>query len=266
MAENSENQATRLVRVALESGARFYVYHPGAVVVDPGKDDCGVFELEGRKGRNWLVGLCYKNEERVPPQGVLRQAVETLEALAAQTGKAAPQELIDQMEANAAIDREAATLGKAPSQLAAAPRLVQLALERGLYLFHDQRGEPYAQLPTEPRETFRVNGKELRRWLAKVQWEEEKTAPSNEALSSALNLMCALGVFEGAEHPLYVRVAWHEGALWYDQGNGRAVRVTERGWETIQDPPVLFRHFPHQLPQPDLVTRVLRRHTHLKYV
>jgi len=50
-------------------------------------------------------------------------------------------------------------------------------------------------------------------------------------------------------HHLSVRVAWHEGAIIYDLGDGRAVRISRDGWDLQHTPPVLFRRFAHQRPQ-----------------
>jgi len=51
---------------------------------------------------------------------------------------------------------------------------------------------------------------------------------------------------------LFPRCAWHDQAIWYDLTNEswQAVRITHHGW-TIEQPPTLFRRFPHQLPQID---------------
>ncbi len=53
----------------------------------------------------------------------------------------------------------------------------------------------------------------------------------------------AKALFEGDEIPLHVRVAEHEGVIYVDLANDRweAVRITERGWEIVSDPPVRFR-------------------------
>jgi len=64
-----------------------------------------------------------------------------------------------------------------------------------------------------------------------------------------LNALRAKAKFEGEEHKLNVRVAEHESAFWYDLGDCRAVRIDERGWEIVDDPPILFKSFPHQKVQ-----------------
>lgn len=127
--------------------------------------------------------------------------------------------------------------------------LVDLALKRGLQLFHDERAEPYTGLPLARQEIWPVSSKAVRRWLAGLLWREEGKAASGEVLAAAINVLFSMAVFEGAEHPLHVRVAWYDNALWYDLGDWRAVKITATGWEVIDRPPVLFRHFSHQRPQ-----------------
>src|SRR5579863_3942658 len=59
------------------------------------------------------------------------------------------------------------------------------------------------------------------------------------------------GEFDGPQYQLHNRVAWHEGALWYDLSDREwsAVRVAREGWTLETNPPVLFRRFAHQRPQ-----------------
>ena len=42
---------------------------------------------------------------------------------------------------------------------------------------------------------------------------------------------------------------FNDGAIWYDLGDWRAVRIDAGGWRVVDDPPVLFRHLAHQRAQ-----------------
>lgn len=68
---------------------------------------------------------------------------------------------------------------------------------------------------------------------------------------AALGVIDGLAVFAGECHPLHNRLAWHEGAIWYDltDPDWRAVKITEHGWEIVATPPILFRRYAHQSPQ-----------------
>lgn len=130
-----------------------------------------------------------------------------------------------------------------------ADRLVGLVEGSGALLFHDEFEEPHAALHGDGRLVVRLRSKAFRRWLSKLAWEELHKAAGGEALQGALSVLEAKAVFDGPTVPLHVRVAWHDEAIWYDLGDGRAVRVRPDGWEIKEQPPILFRRFPHQKPQ-----------------
>jgi len=111
-------------------------------------------------------------------------------------------------------------------------------------LFHTPDGEAYATFPVgEHRETHAVRSKGLRLWLQRRFYEEFGRPPGAQALQDALGVVEAKALFEGDEISVHVRVAEHEGAIYVDLANDRweAVRITERGWEIVSDPPVRFR-------------------------
>jgi len=130
-----------------------------------------------------------------------------------------------------------------------ATKLVRLVENSGLTLFHDQFGEPHAALLKEGTHVFKLNSKAFRRWLARLGWARLKNAVPREAIQSAIETLSGKAQFDGKQIELHVRTAWHEGTLFYDLGNGQAVRITGKGWEIVNDPPILFRRYPHQKPQ-----------------
>lgn len=140
-----------------------------------------------------------------------------------------------------------------PSQ---ADRLVNLVVAGGVELFHDDLGEGFVRIPVRSHwEVWRCRSKDFRRWLARRFWQSEEKAPSSDALSAATNVIEAKARFEGEEHPLHNRAALHESAIWYDLADSdwRAVRVTASGWEIVAEPPILFRRYAHQRPNPEPV-------------
>ncbi len=146
--------------------------------------------------------------------------------------------------------------GEAEPRESQADRLVSLVLASGVELFHDQFGDTFALVPVGGhREIWPCRGKGLKRWLAGRLWQAEQKAANSEALSAALNVIEAQARFDGAERELHNRVAAYQGALWYDLGDRdwRAVRITPAGWEVVADPPILFRRYSHQRPQPEPV-------------
>lgn len=138
-----------------------------------------------------------------------------------------------------------------PSQ---ADNLVSLA--GAAELFHDEMRDPYARVHVSDHyEIWRVKSKGFRRWLFKRHWDVYGKAAHPNALISAISVIEGKAVFEGARATLHNRVAWQDGAVWIDLADERwrAVRVSSDGWEIIDQPPILFRRYPHQssLPEPD---------------
>lgn len=127
-----------------------------------------------------------------------------------------------------------------------------VAIGRQQDLFHDPQGTPFARIAVgEHLETWSLNSKSFKRWLRHQYFTRHGKAPGSDAVANALGVLEGIAVFEGAEHPLSVRVARHEGAIWYDLGDDqwRAVRIDEHGWEVVDRPPPLFRRYAHQAPQ-----------------
>ncbi len=133
-----------------------------------------------------------------------------------------------------------------------ADQLVSLARSSGTVLFHDEFGEPHAHARMgNARRTYKLRSQEVREWLSQQLWMTERKACNGESLSAALNTLAGIARYEGSCKPLENRVAWHEGALWYDlsDAEGRAVKITADGWDISTDPPIVFRRYNHQRPQ-----------------
>ncbi len=144
---------------------------------------------------------------------------------------------------------EAPTAAGSSSQ---ASRLAALALGSGIDLFHDARQDGWIAVPIAGhREVWPLRSGSSRRWLARRFWTAEGIAPGSEALAAAMTILEAQAQFEGPTRTLHNRIAWHEGAIWYDLSDPawRAVRVDPSGWAIVTDPPVLFRRHAHQRPQ-----------------
>ncbi len=137
-----------------------------------------------------------------------------------------------------------------------ADRLVALLDAEHVSLFHDDLNDTFAHVPvSDHREIWRCRSKSFRQWLAGRFWQVEKKAIGSEVLGSALNVIESKARFDGKEHPLHNRVAWHDGAIWYDLADKtwRAVRITAEGWRVVADPPALFRRYSHQRSQAEPV-------------
>jgi hypothetical protein len=67
--------------------------------------------------------------------------------------------------------------------------------------------------------------------------------PGSQALQDALSVLGGLALFDGQEHPVFTRLAWHDGVIYLDLCNQdwEVMEVTAAGWRCLTDLPVRFR-------------------------
>jgi hypothetical protein len=138
---------------------------------------------------------------------------------------------------------------KAESQ---ADLLVKIVDDSGAVLFHTPTDEQFISFALGNHdETWPIRSRAARRWVTTKFYRQTGKAPNNEAMQSALNVLEARAACEGDEREVYLRAAWHEGALYYDLADSewRVVRIDAHGWEVITEPPVKFRRYSNTLPQ-----------------
>jgi len=144
---------------------------------------------------------------------------------------------------NAPIWQATTTVGGKPAvkREKQGDRLIALAADTEL--FHD--GEvPYAVIDVgDHHEVLSVRTLSFRRWLAKAFWQETGSAPGSQAVQDAIDVLSARATFDGPDEKVHVRIAGDDMTVWVDLCNEKweAVKITARGWEVIQNPPVRFR-------------------------
>ena len=132
-----------------------------------------------------------------------------------------------------------------------ATALVALAEAAGVDVWQASNGEQYASVPVgEHTEHWPLDSEAFRAWLEYRFYQEEgrvATGGVDEAL-----LVLRFKAMAGPKHPIYTRIAEHEGAVYIDLADDewRAVRVTPAGWEVVSNPPVRFRRPNGLLPLP----------------
>jgi energy-coupling factor transporter ATP-binding protein EcfA2 len=147
-------------------------------------------------------------------------------------------------------DLEKAEKGE-PERKSQADKLVALCLLEEPTLFTDQTGMPFAYVNQKGvKVTLPLRSRLFKSWLSSLLWEAEQKAPGNEAISSALNILVSKAMFEGPRITLYNRVAPGENCFWLDMTDDkhRAIKITSEGWSIVDDPPILFKRYNHQLP------------------
>ena len=114
-----------------------------------------------------------------------------------------------------------------------------------LVLFRDKNKEPFCFLDNE---AVYLRSRKIRNWLAMLYYRATGRGLNSDALGQVLNVLEAVAMFQSPELEIWNRVAKHEGAFWYDLGNGRAIKVAMDRWETVAAP-ILFRRYAHQQAQ-----------------
>ncbi|MCW3985318.1 MAG: hypothetical protein NWE91_02775 [Candidatus Bathyarchaeota archaeon] len=138
--------------------------------------------------------------------------------------------------------------GKKPNQ---ADKLIMLCLQQEPQFFHDQHQLAYARIKQNGVLVIRpLRSKQFRTWLASLLWKKEGRAPSTEAIRMALIVLEYASLYEGQKYQLYNRVAPSEDGVWIDMSDDkwRAIKVTANGWNIVEQPPILFKRYKHQMP------------------
>jgi hypothetical protein len=122
-------------------------------------------------------------------------------------------------------------------------------------LFHDERKKPYCAMTIGgKRRVLPIDSSEFAEWLSRTAWQEMNVVPRRDLLSAVCGVLSSEARFDGAERPLEIRCARHEGAVWIDLDGSRAIRVAPGEWSIVEEPPILFRSIPSQRPIPTPVS------------
>jgi hypothetical protein len=120
------------------------------------------------------------------------------------------------------------------------------------YLFHDKIGDAFIRVNHDQHyEIWSLESKAFADYARFSFYSKYGKVPSATAVADALNTLIGKAKFEGPLHELNVRVAWHDGNLYYDLTNpkNQAVRVNVEGWAVVDNPPILFERYQHMTAQ-----------------
>ena len=110
--------------------------------------------------------------------------------------------------------------------------------------FHTPEGVPCvdARIENGQRRTYPIASSDAKGWLTHLYYKRTGDAPSPEALKKAIATLAARAKYDGAEHPVYVRVGGYEGKTYLDlcDDTGGAVEIDAGGWRIVPEPPVRF--------------------------
>ena len=83
--------------------------------------------------------------------------------------------------------------------------------------------------------------------------EEGGKPPAKQAIDEVPGLLEAQAIFDGLEHEVFLRVAYHDDRLYIDRGteDWSAIEVRANGWDIIAEPPVRFIRSDSMQPLPE---------------
>lgn len=125
-------------------------------------------------------------------------------------------------------------------------QVVKIVSEGEANLFHDQFNVAHLAPFGDGRLIFKLGTKSSSNWLTHLYWKTTGSILNPTALNSINQMLEARARYEGSQYTLHIRIASHNGSVWYDLGDGRAVKANSNNWEIVDNPPILFRRFPHQ--------------------
>jgi hypothetical protein len=136
----------------------------------------------------------------------------------------------------------------------AADRLIGLASDAGLELFHDPDKQGWASVRiNEHWENYPIRSRAFQLFLLRVYYLATRESPGPQAIRAALELLEARALFDGEQHTIHLRVAEHEGRLYLDLCDNawRAIEIDAEGWRVVERPPAKFRRTRGAQPLPE---------------
>jgi hypothetical protein len=133
------------------------------------------------------------------------------------------------------------------ARLPVAERLVELVTRNSNAFFKDQYDTPYARIHSvDHYEIVKVESNKFKRHLIGLYFEKENKVANAEAVNNAVQVLQARAEYRGDTVPMTIRVAWHNGDIYYDLTNARwqSVKITNESWSIIDETPTpLFMRY-----------------------
>ena len=141
-----------------------------------------------------------------------------------------------------------------PDWKSKADRLIGLALDTGLELFHDPDQRGWASVSVGGHwENHPIRSRDFRLFLLRTYYVDTGESPGGQAIGAALELFEARALFDGKEFLVHLRVAEHGGKLYLDLCDRlwRAVEIDPQGWRIVDRPVAKFRRTRGSQPLPE---------------
>lgn len=123
-----------------------------------------------------------------------------------------------------------------------ATRLIEMVSD--VEFFHSSDGEAFATVRiSDHLETVKIKARGFRRFLMRRYYEQTGSSPSAQAIQDAIGVLEGKAIFDGAELPVFLRIAEQDGKIYLDLANSKweVVEITPEGWHVVANSPVKFR-------------------------
>ncbi len=131
--------------------------------------------------------------------------------------------------------------------------MLRLVDEKNAIFFHDTENLSYVAITIDGhQEVMRLGSENFCTWLNGLFYKEKNNAPRKESITQVVSVLKSRALFDNEETvKLSNRVAKTENIFWYNLGNKnwQAVKITTDGWEIVDNPPILFNRYKHQIAQ-----------------
>jgi len=141
-----------------------------------------------------------------------------------------------------------------PAWESKADRLIRLAVQTEIELFHDPDQQGWASIRVDDHwENYPVRSRAFQLFLLRLYYCATGESPGAQAIRAATDLFEARALFDGGEHSVHLRVAEYKGTLYLDlcDRGWRAVEIDAAGWRVIDRPPARFRRPRGSQPLPE---------------
>jgi hypothetical protein len=136
-----------------------------------------------------------------------------------------------------------------------------LAIADQCEFFRDEFGTTFMSVEQTPLEggsrleTMRIGTRRARLFLVNQYTLAFGKPPSDTALRGVLEALAARATFGGEVHPVFIRRARYNGAIYIDRGteDGSAYEIDKNGWRIVARPPVRFIRVPGMLALPEAI-------------
>ncbi len=133
-------------------------------------------------------------------------------------------------------------------------QLIELVAEAGIELFRSVEKDAFAHCPIAGHyEVHPVRSQAFRLLLNHLFYSDSEKAQSAQARAEAIDTLESKALYEGAVHPVGLRFAELDGAVYLDLANDRwqVIEVRPEGWRVVEASPVRFRRTKGMLPLPE---------------